>query len=446
MKKAIKRSIVVLCVVLCALSATVGFGGTQNAFSPAITANAAVSLNVTWKRVIKGKSFTLKAKGVKGGVKWKSKNPKIATVNAKGVVTAVAKGETDIYAYYGKQKSFCHVIVETPKLSKKSLILVKGHTAYLYLDGTYQNVKWYTADKKVATVSQSGTVTAVNKGETVITAKAGGVKFNCKVRVETPKLSKSELTLIEGNTFALQLKGNTQKIKWSSSNTTVATVSAKGVVKAKSEGYASIYADIGAERYRCSLTVKKPPVDMKQIQAKYYDTDDGVVAVIRNGFQDVLNVDVTVLYYDAADNLIDTKQSSVGPLGTGITAATRISAPYSSGSGYLEYASFKVKLDAKRSYRKNAELGNKNIAIQTTKTADKLIVTATNTGAVDYNYIHLSVLFFDEQGNCIYYRSNYADCGAAGSVDYKNFDFPYDYQNHTTIVPASFKVYVDYAY
>jgi len=442
MKKAIKRTIVALCVVLCALSATVGFGGTQNPFSTAVVAHAAVSLNVTYKRVIKGKSFTLKAKGVKGSVKWKSKNPKIATVNAKGVVTAVAKGETDIYVYNGKQKTYCHVIVEAPKLSKKAITLVKGHTAYLSLDGTYQTVKWVTADKTIVAVNQYGMIKGMKNGETVVGAKVGGVTFKCKVKVETPKLSKTELTLIEGNTFTLKLKGNTQKIKWSSNDKTVATVSSKGVVKAISEGYTTIWADIGAESYYCRLTVEKPPVDMKKIHAKYYDTDDGIVAVLSSDFPDCLRVQATVLYYDAAKNLIDTKSETLSTLGTGRTGAIKIGGPRSNSYDRLDYASYDVKLTADRAYHENKELGFNNISIQTTRTADKVIVKATNTGKTKYSVIEIAILFFDADGNCIDYDYSYADCELAGSEGYINFNFPYD-DDYNTIVPASFKIYVN---
>lgn len=62
-----------------------------------------------------------------------------------------------------------------------------------------QKLTWSTSDEKVATVDQNGTVTAVNDGTAVITAKAqDGVTGSCTVTVETPGLT---VTDSSGNTI-----------------------------------------------------------------------------------------------------------------------------------------------------------------------------------------------------------------------------------------------------
>ena len=386
----------------------------------------------------------MKVKGTKKKVTWKSANKKIATVDANGVVTAKKKGETTITAKVGGYTYTCYVYVETPKISKTALTIIKGESASLSMKGTYQKVKWSSSNKKTVTVSEYGYVTAVKKGTATITAKVGGVKYTCKVTVEVPTLSKTSLTLIEGNTFTLKLNGNTQKVKWSSSNANVATVSNKGLITAKSEGYASIYATVGYKTYRCSLTVNKPPVNMNQVHATYHDIRNGVVAVIRNDFNECLRVTVTVLYYDGG-KMIDTRQDTCYAVGTGKTVAIKVSGPYSSSYDRLDYDSFEVKLTAERSSYKNQELGNQNINLKTDNTGDKLIITATNTGNTDYSYVQLAVLFFDANGNCIDYDYRYADCEKAGSTDYINVNYPHD-SDYKTIIPDSYQVYLNYAY
>ncbi len=441
-----KRMICTICVVLCALFLTTGINICSPNQSTAIVANAAsLSINTSYKRVIKGKSFSLKIKGTKKKVKWSSDSPKIASVDSDGVVTANKKGETYIRAKVSGYSFSCYVIVETPKISKRSLTLIKDETASLFMKETYQKVKWSSSDKSVATVSEYGSVKALKKGTAVITAKVGGKKYTCKLTVEDPVLSKTELTLIEGNTFALKLNGNTQKIKWSSSNTSVADVSNNGVVTANAEGYASIYATVGYKSYRCSLTVKKPPVDLNKIFATYYDTKEGIVAIIHNDFVDCVRVTATVLYYDESGKLIDTRNDTCYAVGTGKTVAIKVSGPYSSSYNRLEYDSFEVKLSADRSVYKNSDLGNQYISLETNDTGDKLIVTATNTGENDYSFIQLAVVFYDEYGNCIGYNYKYANCEKAGTTDYMNFNFPYDSQ-YNTIVPDSYEVYLNYAY
>lgn len=411
-----------------------------------VVAQAAdVSLSTYSKRLIKGQRFTLKVKGTKKKVTWSSANKKIATVNAKGVVTAKKKGETTIKAKVNGYTYTCYIYVETPKISKTALTIIKGQGASLTMKGTYQKVKWTSSNKKVATVSEYGYVKAVKKGTATITAKVGGVNYTCKVTVENPSLSNTKLTLVEGNTYTLKLNGNSQKVKWSSSNTDVATVSAKGAVTAKSNGYATIYATVGYKSYSCSLTVNKPPVDMDQVHATYYDIGDGVVAVIHNDFNECLRVTVTVLYYDGSKKMIDTRQDTCYAVGTGKTVAIKVSGPYSSSYDRLDYDSFEVKLTADRSSYKNLELGNQNINLKTDNTGDKLIVTATNTGNTDYSYVQLAVLFFDANGNCIDYDYRYADCEKAGSTDYINVNYPHD-SDYKTIIPDSYQVYLNYAY
>ena len=59
----------------------------------------------------KKSTFPLSLKNSKKKPKWKSKNTKIATVSKKGVITAVSKGETTVYAKVGKKKYKCKVTI-----------------------------------------------------------------------------------------------------------------------------------------------------------------------------------------------------------------------------------------------------------------------------------------------------------------------------------------------
>ena len=144
----------------------------------------------------------------------------------------------------------------TVRLSKSSAILIKGQMLQLKVTGTKSKVKWYTSKSSIATVSQSGKVTAKNKGIAVITAKIGRKKYNCKITVETPKISKRYIKISVGKTYQLKVSGTKQKIKWISSNKRVATVNNKGFVIAKSIGVANIYANIGNIKIICKVNVK----------------------------------------------------------------------------------------------------------------------------------------------------------------------------------------------
>ena len=72
------------------------------------------------------------------------------------------------------------------------------------------------------------------------------------------KLSKNKATVLNGKTLKLKLKNNRKKVTWSSSDESVATVSQKGVVKARKVGKTTITAQVGQKAYACVVTVKSP--------------------------------------------------------------------------------------------------------------------------------------------------------------------------------------------
>ena len=68
-----------------------------------------------------------------------------------------------------------------------------------------------------------------------------------------PKMSKSVLSLKVNKKTTLKLKNNKKRVIWVSSNKKVATVSSKGMVKAKKKGTAYIYAIAGHKLYKCKV-------------------------------------------------------------------------------------------------------------------------------------------------------------------------------------------------
>ena len=80
-----------------------------------------------------------------------------------------------------------------------------------------------------------------------------------------PKLNKKSATIYVGKTVSLKLKNNKKKVKWTSSNKKVATVSNKGKVKGKKAGKATITAKVGNKKYKCKITVKAKKKHAKHI-------------------------------------------------------------------------------------------------------------------------------------------------------------------------------------
>lgn len=74
------------------------------------------------------------------------------------------------------------------------------------------------------------------------------------------KLNYSKKTIYVGSKLTLKVTGTNKKVKWTSSDKYVASVSAKGVVKGKYAGKATITANVSGKKLTCKITVKEKPV------------------------------------------------------------------------------------------------------------------------------------------------------------------------------------------
>lgn len=69
------------------------------------------------------------------------------------------------------------------------------------------------------------------------------------------KLNKNKITLDIGEQFNLKATGVTNKVKWSTSNKKVVSVTSKGKIEGVSEGSATITATVNNKQYKCKVTV-----------------------------------------------------------------------------------------------------------------------------------------------------------------------------------------------
>ena len=143
-------------------------------------------------------------------VTWASSDTSVATVDEKGLVTAKAAGTVKIKATAADSSLVSGEISITVKaktisvssvsLDKNSLSLEKDGTATLKAtvtpsNATNKNVSWASSNTSVATVDESGKVTAKGKGTAKITVKTedGGKSAECTVTVtETEKPGEGE--------------------------------------------------------------------------------------------------------------------------------------------------------------------------------------------------------------------------------------------------------------
>ena len=223
-------------------------------------------------------------------VVFTSSDETIATVNQQGKVVAVNGGTAVITASCGTQTATCLVTCDfiaeeenqpaeeealPPALNSTDMTLFyPGEQAPLIVsnlpDGS--QVAYTSENTSVATVTSSGTITAVGSGTTTVRAEFNGQKLECIVRckldssaesgadanAEGCTISHSDVTMaFLGEYFKISLKdadGNRVKgLSWKSGNTGVCTVDADGVVTATGKGTTTVSTTYGGVSFECII-------------------------------------------------------------------------------------------------------------------------------------------------------------------------------------------------
>ena len=221
-------------------------------------------------------------------INWVSENTDVATVtkltSTTAKIRAASKGSTVIRAEAtdgsGKYVS-CVITVNNIQvlnvyLDKSSLDLSEGDTATvkatLYpTNATTKTLKWTSSNASVATVDSAGNVVAGStKGYAIITAAAtdGSGKFAECVVLSKPKVYVTGLTINYGTTLdllqndstylkatILPANASTQTATWTSSNTSVATIDASGLLKGLKLGESTITATADSKTVTIKVTV-----------------------------------------------------------------------------------------------------------------------------------------------------------------------------------------------
>jgi uncharacterized protein YjdB len=236
-------------------------------------------------------------------VLWTSDRPTVATVDPDtGVVTAVSVGTAAITAQAkdgsGKRGTAAVTVseivipVESVTLSPKTLDLVLGGasatgslTAAVAPDSASNKaVIWSSSNSAVASVSQSGVVTAVSAGAATITATAAGdseksdtatvtvgLPEGVTATVDSIAIAGSPTTIVHHATVTLSKTvlpaGAYQEVTWASSNSGVASVSQAGVVTGTGVGTADITAKAkdGTNKVSNTWTVTVTPLAVSSV-------------------------------------------------------------------------------------------------------------------------------------------------------------------------------------
>jgi uncharacterized protein YjdB len=247
--------------------------------SPSLAAGATQQLSLT-ATYSDGSSGALTT-----GVTWTSSNTLVATVNAQGLVTAIAVGTSTITASAAGLTASAALSVNAAKTLSTIVVapaapsLVVGATQQFTATAHYSDnstatvtssVQWTSSSPSVATINAAGLASAVAAGSATIAATLNGVSGSASLTVTAPATVTSIAVTPATSTFAA---GATQQFTataqysndtsadvtssatWKSSDTSVATVSAGGLATAENAGSATITASLNGVTGSASVTV-----------------------------------------------------------------------------------------------------------------------------------------------------------------------------------------------
>ena len=262
--------------------------------SPFNNSSSDISFTEKTIRLKKNNGVQLSLSGDNSNVKYKSSDEKIVTVNEfTGYVTGINNGTATIIASVnGKEIDSCTVEVYTTSnntVNIESLSLNETNTS-MYVGDTKQlsvkinpsnasgTITWSSSNTNVATVNNSGLVTAKGVGSTIIKVSSNNGKYiTCNINVtkkssSTPSTSNKPITklVISSNKLSVTIgetkkityrieptDGTIKSIKWESADPSVATVDSSGNVKGIKEGGTEVTLNINNNLIgKISISVK----------------------------------------------------------------------------------------------------------------------------------------------------------------------------------------------
>jgi len=238
-------------------------------------------------------------RNVTAGVTWSSSSG-AATVGANGVAQGVSPGQTSITAALGTVNSSANLTITSATL--KSIAVTPANpaiapqtTAQFTATGSFSDnstqdlttqATWSSSNPAVATISATGLATAsASLGSSTISASLGSISGKTLLTVnkvngtlQSIVVSPGTSSLSAGFTEQLKAQGKlsdgtsldvTSAVQWSSSATTVVTISntngTNGLASAKKAGSANITATLGSVSGGATVTVSKASLASMQI-------------------------------------------------------------------------------------------------------------------------------------------------------------------------------------
>lgn len=276
------------------LGACSGGDGTGPKPTPSVSlvevAPATASLRVGETRTLVG--AVTAANGASMAVTWSSEAASVASVSAAGVVTALTPGTATVRAtsvFDSRVSGTAQIQVTALRsiiLTPATATIGTGEQRTLVADiqlaaGENRAVTWRTSDASRVSVSQAGVVTGVAVGSATISVVAV-IDTNVRataVVIVAPVIQSVSVSPTTANLFINDTQqltptvtaqgGLATAVTWRTSNSTVATVNASGVVTALAFGQATITAVSTVDttkRASAAITIGPRPLSVAIVQ------------------------------------------------------------------------------------------------------------------------------------------------------------------------------------
>lgn len=220
-------------------------------------------------------------------VTWESQDTNIATVDSTGLITAVSPGWTNIIAYSdgGRRSEWCQIYVrsnsvEGINLDQYHIDMYPGDKSTIYAEiypetAKNKRILWESYNTDIATIDESGTVTAVAPGWTQIRAvtEENGYEAYCSINVMPVAvtgitLDKEEVEMFMGDKLQLTASvmpenATNKNVVWTTDKSNIVTVERSGLVRAVGSGRVTVTARTAEGNYTatCTITVRSNGVD-----------------------------------------------------------------------------------------------------------------------------------------------------------------------------------------
>jgi trimeric autotransporter adhesin len=217
-----------------------------------------------------------------GGVTWTSSSSSVASINASGMATTLAAGQTTITATVGSLTDTSTLTVVAAHLISISVtpatqVMAVGTTQQFTAVGSFDDgstqllssLTWSSSSNSVAAVSATGVVTAVGIGTATLTAASGSISGTAALTISSATLVSIAVTptnpsmavgttkqFIATGTFSdASTQDVTAIVVWTSSSPATATINGQGVVTSVAAGSTTIKALFGSVSGSTTLTV-----------------------------------------------------------------------------------------------------------------------------------------------------------------------------------------------